>query len=88
MVGKRKGLIRLKVGGREAKRPKGLKGPKGIHSDDSAQMSRINATHDVTAGAYGGDAYYVMITDDFDDGSDSAFAKVSADAFNQCRGIS
>ena len=49
-------------------------------------MSRINATHDVTAGAYGGDAYYVMITDDFDDGSDFAFAKVSADAFDQCRG--
>ena len=29
-----------------------------------------------------------LLTDDFDDGSDFAFAKVSADAFNQCRGIS
>lgn len=29
-----------------------------------------------------------ILTDDFDDSSDFVFAKVSADAFNQCRGIS
>lgn len=28
-----------------------------------------------------------ILADDFDDSSDFAFAKVSADAFNQCRGV-
>lgn len=30
---------------------------------------------------------FAVLTDDFDDISDFVFAKVSVDAFNQCRGI-
>ena len=39
-----------------------LNGLISFNSSSPAQMSRFNATHDVTAGAYGGDAYYVMST--------------------------
>ena len=62
--------------GERPKRPNRAKGQvarkrKGLRSP------RINGT----AGPKG------ILADDFDDSSDFAFAKVSVDAFNQCRGI-